>query len=176
MVVLAGRVLWESSGQGSGMLTDSLWGTGQPPPTKNNLATILMSRNPAREENTAELKLVKEMMRCEKKGIFSPLGCGTQVHQVDLSKGSLSGIQTPGQPLSQMASGILLPTSFFSSTSVSKSLLPLILVVKKHCLRTLCGQHCTGCNQDCSHFSELRIGLLLSQVGVLFMSITGQGF
>lgn len=92
LVVLAGRVLLESSeqGQGSGMLVDILRCTGQPPTTKNNLAI-----NPAREENTAKMKLVKEMMRHEKKkGIFFPFGCVTQVHQVELLKGSGSGIQT----------------------------------------------------------------------------------
>lgn len=76
------------------MLVDILRCTGQPPTTKNNWAIILMSRNPAREESTAKMKLVKEMMRHEKKGIFFPFGCVTQVHQVELLKGSGSGIQT----------------------------------------------------------------------------------
>lgn len=74
-----------------------------------------------------------------------------------------------------MASGVLLPPFFPSSTSASESLLPLTLVVTEHCPRTLCGQHRSVCNQDCNHFSELKIGLPGESSTSVFMATNGTG-
>lgn len=132
-----------------------------------------MSRNPTRAENTAEMKLVGG----NGEGIFFPFGCVTQAHQVELLKGSVSRIQT--DQVTQQSKWPLeccCLLFFPSSTSVSESLLPLTLVVMEHGLRTLCGQHRSVCNQDCDHFSELKIGLPGESSTSVFMATTGQGF
>ena len=117
------------------------------------------------------------MVRCEgKKGIFFPFGCVTQVHQVELLKGSVSRIQT--NQVNQQNKWLLgyCCLLFSSSSSVSESLLPLILVVKEHCLRSLCGQHRSVCNQDCGHSSELKIELPGESSTSVIYGNNGTGF
>lgn len=67
------------------MLLDILQCTGQSSATQNDLVIALMSRNPAKEENTAERRPVERSGEAERKQrIFSAFGCVTLVNQAEL--------------------------------------------------------------------------------------------
>lgn len=119
------------------------------------------------------------MVRCEgKKKIFFPFGCVTHVHPLELLKGSASSMHTDqANQRSKWPPECCCLLAFFpSSTFVSESLLPLTLTVMEHGLRNLYGQRPSACNQDCSHFSELKIGLPGESSASVFMATTGKGF
>ena len=67
------------------MLGDILLGTGQVPGTKNDLATVLMLKKPAKDENTAHMRPAGRNGETKRnKQIFSAFGPVTLVHQVEL--------------------------------------------------------------------------------------------
>ena len=66
------------------MLGNILMSTGPFPGTKNDLATVLLLKKPAKEENTAQMRPAGKNRETEKnKRIFSAFGPVTLVHQVE---------------------------------------------------------------------------------------------